>query len=117
MKFESYQLPDGKIVKIDADLTRGAAEVSFTLKGGLVVMAKSVAVVEAAERHADRIIAAAQELEAEARRLKDHAKTVRALTRTGRFYSQAEIDNFDMHKVSNIESAARRAVELAKGER
>lgn len=74
-------------------------------------------VIEAAEVHADRMIAAAQVLEAEARRLKDHAKTIRELTRTRvRLYSQDEIENFDAHKISNIQNAAMRAIECAKGE-
>ena len=114
MEFERYRLPGGRVVEVDASASKGAAEIGFTEKGGRIVTAKKV--VEAAEQHADRCIAAAQRLEKEARRLKDHAKSIRENTRTGRFYTDAEIENFEMHKVSDIESAARRAVELAKGE-
>ena len=78
-------------------------------------MAKKNAVIEAAEVHADRCIAAAQALEAEAKRLKDHAKSIRENTRSGRLYTQWDIDNFAMHKAGNIEYASRQAIKLAEG--
>ncbi len=75
-------------------------------------MAKANAVVEAAEVHADNVISAAQVLEAEAKRLREHAKAIRANTRTGRFYSAAEITNFEFHKRADVLNAAARAVAL-----
>jgi hypothetical protein len=80
-------------------------------------MAKTNAVIEAAERHADRVIGAAQALEAEARRLRDHALNVRANTRTGNYYTDAEIENFDRHKIADIEIGARIAIEAIEGKR
>ena len=37
-----YRLPDGRIVDLQAEVTRGAYLVSFTLIGGAVVMAVRV---------------------------------------------------------------------------
>ena len=39
---QPYQLPDGRIVPIRADLARGALLVSFTLEGGRIVDAVRV---------------------------------------------------------------------------
>jgi hypothetical protein len=40
--YESYRLPDGRIVQLPQDLSRGALFVSFTLRGGKVVDATRV---------------------------------------------------------------------------
>ena len=73
-------------------------------------------VSEAAERHADAVLAAAQLLEAEVKRLKAHAKAVRANMRTGRFYTDSEIANFEMHKVADVKRTAELAAAAARGE-
>lgn len=79
-------------------------------------MAKKNAVVEAAEVHADRIIAAADHLAKHVQRMKEHAKTIRANTRTGELYTADQIQNFEDFQVTYIQSATARAVALAKGE-
>lgn len=42
MKTEPYRLPDGRIVEIHADVSRGQPGISYTLKDGTGVMALSV---------------------------------------------------------------------------
>jgi hypothetical protein len=39
---EPYQLPDGRIVRVDATASRGAPVIDFTLKGGKIVNAVRV---------------------------------------------------------------------------
>ena len=40
MTMTTYILPDGRLVRIQADVARGAATVTFTLTDGRVVLAR-----------------------------------------------------------------------------
>ena len=40
--FQSYRLPDGTVVPVDASAAKGAPTIGFTLKGGEVVTATRV---------------------------------------------------------------------------
>lgn len=52
--FESYRLPDGSVVPVDASASRGARFIAYQLKGGTVVRASLVlrplALIERLER-------------------------------------------------------------------